>query len=170
MQAAWDAKNTAPGGEQAMRYTSELVDALKAEPAAAPTVNAVMFRLRLANALRELGRFDEASATLAATAIPGELEPDGAFDGDGPAEVRWWLADFKAQLAVAVARRDAARNPPDLQDQRSAAMAMRCVQPDFPKYFPDAEPLTALEADYCASPKLREKIEEIRAMIDEYWG
>lgn len=167
MRAAWDAKNFAPGGEQAMRYTSELVDALKANPATAPTFDTVAIQLRLVNALRELGRFEEAATTLAAIAITPDLGPGAEDGGEDPAAIREWLTDFRAKLDVALARRDATRNPIDMQDERSAAM--RCIEPEFPEQFPDAEPLTAFEGGYCVSPALGGAVEEAREMVRD-WG
>ncbi|WP_260583248.1 hypothetical protein [Sphingopyxis sp. PET50] len=116
MRAGWDAKNQAPGGEQALRYTGELIDAIKAELAAEVGANSVVLQLRLANAQRELKRFDDAAAVLQAIVIDDGLRVDEESREDA-AEVRKWLAKLKSGLGRAIERRDDSRYPTNMRER-----------------------------------------------------
>lgn len=114
MRAGWDAKNRTPGGEQALRYTGELVEAIKAEPSGETNANSVILQLRLANALRELKRFDEAATVLQAVRIDDSLPVEDETPEDA-IKVRKWLSELKAGLSRATERGDASRQPSDMR-------------------------------------------------------
>lgn len=115
MRAGWDAKNRTPGGEQALRYTRELIDAIEAEPPGEANVSSVVLQLRRANALRELKRFDEAAAVLQSVGIDDSLPVEDETPDDAP-KVRKWLAELKAGLSRATERGDDSRQPDGMRE------------------------------------------------------
>jgi hypothetical protein len=114
LQAAWEADDRP---QMRALYLTELADeSAKAEPRP-DDINWVGMEGRAIDALRELGRFDEASARLAKLPLDAlrAPEPQGAEGAAARAAQlrRTWLAFFD-QLKVAIARRDSSAEPLDM--------------------------------------------------------
>lgn len=154
LTATWQAKNADPDGARARRYNQEFVAAVRALPADPKNFESIVLRARAANALRELGRFDEAEA-LRATVV---IDPD-AGGSEGAKNREGWVG-YLQKLAEPIARHDAGRTPIDLVSNREAAM--RCLASEFARPGDTVAPLSAFEASYCAGPKLAEDIAKIR--------
>lgn len=156
LPATWQAKNAEPGGEAAQRYNREFVALVRTLPADAKDLESVALRARAANALRELGRFDEAEQLRASIVIdPAAGGADGARNREG------W-AGFVKTIAAPIARRDGARDPIDIAGDRGA---YRCVAADLARKRGDTPPapLSAFEAEYCAGPALADRVQKLRA-------
>lgn len=127
LQASWEAEGNA---ELRRRYLAELAEASAKVPARPGDLNWIGMEARSANALRELGRFDEALARLDNIPSAGldTVMPTGAKAT--PAAIaeartrRGWLTFIK-ELRTAIVRRDAAIEPLDLIP-RSIAVG-RCL-------------------------------------------
>ncbi|HZF96220.1 MAG TPA: hypothetical protein VEZ20_15260 [Allosphingosinicella sp.] len=129
VEATWEADDN-PALRR--RYLEELASGASALPAPA-TLHALVIRARGINALRELGRFDEARALFAATplerfraplspAVRGDLE-----DGEAK-EQRRALMRYFSNIRRVVARRDASLLPPDMIGRRGRRWL--CGNPD----------------------------------------
>jgi hypothetical protein len=127
LQASWEADGTP---ELRQRYLTELAEASATVPARPGDLNWIGMEGRAANALRELGRFDEALARLDKIPVAGldvAMPTGAAATPAAAADVRTrrgWLA-FMAGLRNAIARRDAAAEPFELIP-RTIAIG-RCV-------------------------------------------
>jgi hypothetical protein len=140
LQASWQADDRP---ELRKKYLAELADVSAKVPARPKDLNWIGMEGRAVNALRELGRFDEATARLAKVpltalnvAAPAPLDSSPAARD---ARVRRaWLAYFKAMKPV-VARKDASVDPFDLLG-RGVALG-RCLD------VPDA--LDAAQKAWC---------------------
>ena len=157
LAATWEAKNGADPA-QASRYNAEFVKRATALPDDPATLRSLALKARAANALREMGRFEEAETLRASLTV---LPTMGAKDEDG-AESREGWTTYLAQLRPVIARRDPSRAPIDLIGEREAQV--RCVAPEEKDY--DGPPLTDFERAYCARPELREGLQSLR----EAWG
>ncbi len=117
--------------------------------------------MRLANALRELGRFDEAETVRAGVFIPDTL----GGDGEDPNANRTGWKDAITALGAVIARRDQGRDPIDMMGSREAAS--RCLEADFAKKHevPAPPPLTAFEQEWCARPELSEDLGSLREYL-----
>jgi len=117
VQASWQAEDV-PALRR--RYLEELVRRGSAlgEPRDLETV---AVRSRIINALRELGRFEEAAAMIAATPIE-TLAPDS----ETVRETEDWRGHYR-RLGILVARRDASIEPIDMIPRREAQR--RCADP-----------------------------------------
>ncbi|HEX8261915.1 MAG TPA: hypothetical protein VF547_03465 [Allosphingosinicella sp.] len=118
LQAGWEAEGRP---ELRKRYLAELAEASAAVPARPADINWIGMEGRAINALRELGRFDEASARLAKVPLAGL---DAAGDTPEAKSRRGWLNFFTA-LKPAIERRDSAIEPLDMLP-RSVAFG-RCI-------------------------------------------
>lgn len=131
------------------RYQTEFVAAAAATPAKPDDIIWLVLQLRAVNALRELGRFDEAVALLrglprdALQAKPGETERD--------ARNRASWTDFMAKLERAAARRDASIEPLDLIDTSTATG--KCVD------MTPAERIASING-FCTQPEMAKRIDE----------
>ena len=124
LQASWEAEATP---ELRKRYLTELAEASAAVPARPGDLNWIGMEGRAINALRELGRFDEALARLDKVPLAGLAVPVPA-GGDSAAQTkvrRGWHAFFTA-LRPAIERKDNSIEPLDLLP-RSVAVE-RCVE------------------------------------------
>lgn len=123
LQASWEAEAKP---ELRKRYLTELAEASAAVPARPGDLNWIGMEGRAINALRELGRFDEALARLEKVPLAGLNVP---APGDAAAAQtrlrRGWFAFFTA-LRPAIERRDSSIEPLDLLP-RSVAVE-RCVE------------------------------------------
>jgi hypothetical protein len=104
VQASWQAEGNP---DMRRRYLEELVEAAPMLGAPRDVTN-IAVRSRVINALRELGRFDEASAMLEATPVE-EIAPDSAT----VRSTADWRGHYR-QLARLIARRDASIEPIDM--------------------------------------------------------
>lgn len=137
LRAGWQVKGGSMADDARPTLARQYNEAFARGVAALPTTVTAEERAPLlargANALRELGRFDEASATLArartAFAAPGSPEP-----------ANW--NKFLDKLAVVIARRDASIEPLDMIPPREAAR--RCRD--------EAAQLTATARKLCVTP------------------
>jgi hypothetical protein len=157
LSATWEAKNAEPVGARAARYNAEFVEMVRALPFDSKDFESIALRSRAANALRELGRFDQA-ATLRAS-----IEIDPAAGGAKGAENRKGWRGYLDALAAPIARRDPARYPIDLRGKQGA---YRCLEADLARkraQSPAPPPLSAFEAEYCQGPALAEAVERLRA-------
>jgi hypothetical protein len=126
LQASWEAEAKP---ELRKRYLTELAEASAAVPAKPGDLNWIGMEGRAINALRELGRFDEALARLDKVPLGGLDVPVPAGAGpDNAAQTRirrGWLALLTAIRPV-IERRDSSLEPLDLLP-RSVAVE-RCVE------------------------------------------
>ncbi|MGE4322829.1 MAG: hypothetical protein AB7E60_07330 [Sphingobium sp.] len=162
LNATWEAKNADPASDRTRRYNAEFVALVAAMPADGASFDSIALRARAANALRELGRFDEAEALRAAIVVA----PTAGGEGEQARENReGWLAYLRL-LAAPIARRDRDRAPIDMIGDREAVF--RCTDGErAAEDNIDAPPLSAFEAAYCARPELAEQIAERRKMLRE---
>ena len=107
LQAAWE---TDGHPERRARYLAELAEASAAVEPKPAELNWLGMEARAVNALRELGRFDEALARL--EAIPAEATAAGAGDKEGKARAGW--ARYLEKQRAAIARGDASAEPFDM--------------------------------------------------------
>jgi hypothetical protein len=143
LQASWQAQDKP---ELRKRYLTELADASAAVPARPADLNWIGMEGRAINALRELGRFDEASARLARVPLAGL-----AAAGDTPEAKtrRGWHSFFKA-IGPAIERRDSSVEPLDMLP-RTVAFG-RCLD--------QADTLGEADKAFCA--KESAGVEELR--------
>ena len=161
LNATWEAKNADPAGERARRYNAEFVALVGGMKADAAAFESIALRARAANALRELGRFEEAEALRASIAIA----PDAGGTGEDAPENRAGWGRYLALLAAPIARQDPVRTPIDLIGDREAVF--RCIAQAAAAKGKEAapEPLTAFETEYCARPQLAAQIAEQRKRL-----
>lgn len=154
LQASWQAD---ANPELRTRYLSELAEASASVPARPADVQWVGMEGRAINALRELGRFDEAAARLAKVPLTG-LETKAAAGSPSSAEMRLarnrrgWL-DYYESLRAAIARKDASREPFDMIP-RSVALG-KCIDA--------AAQLGENQRAFCDSVAVRSDIDKLRA-------
>ncbi|MBB5986182.1 hypothetical protein [Sphingobium lignivorans] len=161
LMASWEAKNVDPLGTRARRYNEEFVEAAKSAPVDATALESVALRFRAANALRELGRFEDAEAMRAAIVIAPTA---GGTDEEAAANRDAW-SDLVARLADPIVRRTDTRTPIDMLGEREAVS--RCLSKEAAERFeePVPPPLSAFEEAYCARPELADQIKEQRAWL-----
>lgn len=153
--ATWEAKNDGPA-ERAKRYMTEFVALAGTRPFKAVDFESIAIKARAANALRELGSFDEAEGLRASILIAKDAGgPDGADNRRG------WTS-FLGDLAAPIARKDASRDPIDMVGARNAAQ--RCLAPEhkLPDGQPAAKPLTVFEQAYCKRADIKREVAEMR--------
>jgi hypothetical protein len=153
--AIWDAKNKGDAA-LARRHGLTFVAEVTALPADPKSPTRVALRARAANAMRELGQFDDAEALRASIAI----DPAMGGSDEGAARNRKGWADYLAKLAAPIARRDAGRMPIDLLDESMAAA--RCLDPESKREGASSKPLSAFEAEYCATPAMKTRVDTMR--------
>lgn len=163
LEASWEAKNDDPDGERARRYNAEFVEAAKLVQPDARNMEAIAARFRLANGLREMGRFDEAEAVRASIVISPKA---GGSDADARENRKGW-SGMIANLAGPIARRETGRTPIDMLGERVASGF--CLRAEVAAKFkePPPPPLSAFEQEYCAGPKLAEALKEQRKWLRE---
>lgn len=156
LSATWQAKDTDPEGAQAQRYNAEFVAMVQALALDSKNLESVALHARAANALRELGRFDEAERLRASIVI------DAAADGAEGADSREGWGRYLQGLAGPIARRDPSRDPIDLAGNRGAH---HCVAAEFARKRgePAPPPLSSFEAQYCDGPALADEVKRLRA-------
>ncbi|HZG10354.1 MAG TPA: hypothetical protein VEZ70_15395 [Allosphingosinicella sp.] len=126
LQASWQAPS---GSEQRARYLAAFAEESAKRPARPKDLNWIGMEGRAGNALRELGRFDEASARLAKVPLASldvaapAAEDRGAKAND--ARVRRGWREYFRDLDAAIARKDATLEPFDMLPRRE--WVGRCV-------------------------------------------
>lgn len=143
-QATWEA---AAGSDQRRRYLAELAEAAAAQAGEPSDLPAFIRRGRWINALRELGRFEDAAALLGRTDLPA-IER-----AEGDADLKEGLRGYFSMLRTLVQRRDDSIEPLDFLPLRHAASI--CLEPEAP--------LDQRQSAYCATPEMLREVEELRA-------
>jgi hypothetical protein len=145
LNAGWEAKNRGDTA-RARRYAEEYVVAAGALSGESLDVHGL--KARRVNALRELGRFEEAETARAALV--------GAATRGDEEERREWAGwrNYLTDMAPVIARRDATRTPIDMLGARD--QTFRCTD--------EAGDLSAFERDYCATPAMKAKVDELRKL------
>jgi len=110
VQATWQPADDSP---LRARYLGELAAAAAAEPVAPADLPGFALRAYGINALRELGRFDEASALLARTPL-APLRPEGSLPGAEDRDRAGWLEHY-SRLEALLARRDRSADPAEFR-------------------------------------------------------
>jgi hypothetical protein len=147
MVAGWQVDDNA---DLKRRYQGEFVTAIAAlDPAASQGDAWFWLGMRAANALREIGRFQEAAALLESLAGSPYM-PQDADDREG-------ALFLSAQLAKLVAEGNAHAEPTNLVPPEYAAA--RCMAADAG--------LSAVEREACETEELREAIAELREYEQE---
>jgi hypothetical protein len=113
VQATWQPADDSP---VRARYLGELAAAVAAEPDAPADLDGYAIRAYGINALRELGRFEEAAALLARTPL-APLRPGGSLPGAEDDDRAGWLQRYTG-LGTLLARRDRSVDPVDFRPQR----------------------------------------------------
>jgi hypothetical protein len=126
LQASWQADDRP---ELRARYLAELAEASAKVPPRPDDINWIGMEGRAIDALRELGKFDEADARLAKVPLKGldVAAPEPLDPSPAAREARLkraWLAYFKAMKPV-LERKDSSRDPFDLLP-RNVALG-RCI-------------------------------------------
>jgi hypothetical protein len=126
LQASWEADSRP---ELKARYQAELVEASAKVTADPASTNWVGMEGRAINALRELGRFDEALARLdklpaSVLTAPAAAAPAGKAGETMRARKVW--ADYFKALRGAIERKDSSSEPLDLLPRREALS--RCIE------------------------------------------
>lgn len=145
LNASWEAKN-AGDAARVRRYNDEYVTAAGALTGEGLDVHGL--KARRVNALRELGRFEEAEAARAALlSAPTRGDEEERREWDG------WRTYLTA-LAPVIARRDDTRTPIDLMGTRD--QTFRCID--------EASDLSEFDRSFCATPAMKTKVEELRKL------
>lgn len=138
LNASWEAED---GSLRKARDQDEFIDSVAVLAPGAEPRERFALSVRAANAMRELGRFDAATAAMKALPREGlDIDPDRAA----------W-ADFLARLDVAIARGDRSPEPLDLIPARIAAGY--CLGDE--RAPPRGDP-------YCRDPAMIEPIRQLR--------
>lgn len=154
--ATWEAKNADPQGERARRYTEAFVALVKSMPVDDTSFPSIALRARAANALRELGRFEEAEALRASI----KVAPGAGGNSASAADNRKGWQSYLSDLAAPIARRDGSRQPIDMSSTLTAAY--RCLEPESPPPGITPVPLTPFETEYCKRPEVAAEVTRFR--------
>lgn len=144
LQAGWEAQDRP---ELRKRYLTELAETSAALPPKPADLNWIGMEGRAINALRELGRFDEASARLAKVPLAGLAATGESAEAKSR---RGWHSFFTA-IGPVIERKDSSVEPLDMLP-RSVAFG-RCLD--------QAETLGEADKAYCT--KESAGVEELRA-------
>ena len=156
LQASWEVDDDLP---RKARYQAEFVERAAAFPIDPPKVETLILRFRVANALRELGRFDEALIALDTIPldVPTPLVGDPTIDNEEDREAREYLAEQGALLREYIARRDTSSEPVRMVPESTAAFI--CAL---------ATETAATDIDpFCSSPAMIGPVEEARQHLRE---
>lgn len=170
LQASWEAEGKP---ELRARYLAELAEASAKVPARPADLNWIGMEGRAIDALRELGRFDEAQARLDKVPLKGLEVAAPAADAQTAAARqararRAWLNYFQ-KLRIVIARKDASLEPFEMLP-RSVALG-RCLQAastqnEAERAFCDQEQ-AAVEALRAARLKEAQELEALRKSREE---
>lgn len=115
VRATWQPADDSP---LRARYLGELAAAVAAETDAPADLAGYALRAYGINALRELGRFDEAVALLTRSPL-APLGPEGSLPGAEDDDRSGWLDHF-TRLQALLARRDRSADPAEFRPRESA--------------------------------------------------
>ena len=160
MAATWEAKNSADVDPRGKRYAEEFVALIRAAPVSSSNFESIALRARAANALRELGQFQEAE-TLRASIV---IAPDAGGTDSDAAENREGWAQFLTLLAEPIARSDPGRGPIDMLGEREAMF--RCMRAANQPGGEPVVPLTPFETSFCARPEMVKAVAARHAVDD----
>lgn len=148
--------------ERQARYSTAFVAAAAQAPRHVDQLTWLALQVRAVNALRELGRFDEAAQMLtslprdALTAPPKPpINPEGKPRDEEADRAAW--REFMDKLAVVIARGDRSKEPLDLLATDIAAQL--CLGAD------EVSPRTDTQ---CSAPPLAEAVAALKAERDKY--
>jgi hypothetical protein len=144
LQASWESDDDPA---RKTRYQNAFVEAVQKLDRQKDKNEWFWLNLRAANALREIGRFDEASAALTSLDTEQNL-PDDADERAGARS----LIDG---LRLLIADQNRAAEPANLIPQVQATF--RCTEPG----------LTAVELRICGTPEMKAAIEEVQRNLEE---
>lgn len=147
-QAGWQAP---VGSPLRARYLGEFAAGMAALPEPTDLTGFAM-RGRWINALRELGRFDEAGALLARTDLARLNDP--AIDED---EGEGWQQYYAMETAL-IGRRDSGVDPVDFLPREE--QGFHCID--------EAATLSSFDRAFCESEAMRERIAEARRLRAQY--
>jgi hypothetical protein len=167
LSASWEAKNKDPDGPMVKRYNEEFVTAARATPGDPRSFETIALRFRTANALRELGRWDEAEALRASIVVSADT---GGQDTDAQKNRAGWTRMIAA-LQAPILRKDQTRAPIDMLGDRQ--IASRCLAKEIAETFKAPTmppPLSPFETDYCARPEHADAIREQREWLKRQGG
>jgi hypothetical protein len=125
LQASWEADDKP---ELRARYLAELAERSAAVPAAPDDLNWVGMEARAANALRELGRFDEATARLEripASALEAKAGATGKEAEEAAKRRRGW-ANYVKSLRALILSGNTSRDPFEMLPKKDALA--RCAE------------------------------------------
>jgi len=127
LQASWQAD---ADPERKKKYQQELIERSAMIPPAASDLNWVGMEARAVNALRELGRFDDARSRLdmmplATLDVPAPATGESGAAAHAAGQKRAWF-EFLTDLRTAITRGDASSEPLDLIPRREALN--RCLE------------------------------------------
>jgi hypothetical protein len=161
LSASWEAKNKDPTSARARRYNEEFVEAVHALPTDGTSFDSIALRFRAANALRELGRFDEAEAVRASIVVA----PNAGGADQQAAENRAGWAKIIGALQAPILRKDQSRAPIDVLGERE--VVFRCLATETAEKFkqPAPPPLSAFETNYCTRPEFSSLLAEQRGQL-----
>jgi hypothetical protein len=145
LQAAWQADKTP---ELRARYLAQFAEETAQLEAKPTDLNWLGMEGRAVNALRELGRFDEAAARL--DKLP--LDALGAGDPKKPDKARQAWREYFAGLRAAIDRKDGSSEPADMIPARIAAS--RCGKDGLSEHHKAfCDRLAAEELEKVAAPR-----------------
>jgi hypothetical protein len=161
LAATWEAKEVDPTSAQARRYNEEFVEEVRKLPVDGSAFDSIALRFRAANALRELGRFDDAEAARVAIVI----DPNAGGAEERAAENRAGWSKLIAALKAPILRKDQSRAPVDMLGERE--VVFRCLAAEAAEKFkqPAPAPLSAFEVEYCARPEFSTQLAEQREQL-----
>lgn len=159
LYAVWESDD-AP--ERQARYAAAFTEAASKVPQRANDLEWLALQIRAVNALRELGRFDEAAKTLVALprdalTAPSTPPPNPTDAPEDDAERRAYWRDFMDKMAIVIARGDLSKEPLDLLSTDTAAGL--CLGSDGVPPRTDAQ---------CSMPPLAEAVAAMKAERDKY--
>lgn len=166
IQAIWETDETP---RLRARYLAELAESVSAEPPATISVEWFVEQARAINAMRELGRFDEALARLSAlrmTALDATMLEGSGTPAEAMEEKRNALAYFD-KLKVIIARKDASPEPLDwmpltmayhhCKGKRAQDPSGFCTSPEFLRF---KEEIELYRKERRNAPKVKAKTSE----------
>ncbi len=155
LRASWDEDNA--DAQQKTRYQTEFVKRAAAYPIDQANTDTLILRFRVANALRELGRFDEALVVLDTIPLdaPPPLLGNPPTDDDDNRDAREYLTVQSALLREYIARRDTSAEPARMVPENIAAYNCAIALEEGAS---DIDPL-------CSAPHMIGQVEEDRESV-----
>lgn len=162
LRATWQAKDGfndpdlpfKPSAKKAIQYQEEFVTRVLARPIST-RVEDQLLRVRAANALRELGRFNDAESVLSSVLSATEWHAEDK-DDLGQEDRKFWN-EFRRQLLEAIKRGDTSLQPIDMIEETQAAWL--CIDPDRPR--------SDFDKEFCAEPKMQSLVARAEKMRKE---